>query len=72
MTNLLSKAFERASKLPDVLQDQLAHELLEELEGESRWDDTFANSQDKLKRMAEKAAREYREGKTKKMGFDEL
>lgn len=72
MTNLLSQAFEKAAKLPESLQDQLAEELLEELGGESRWDETFANSQDKLERLAEKAARQHREGKTKEMGFDEL
>ncbi|MCC6127072.1 MAG: hypothetical protein IT426_19095 [Pirellulales bacterium] len=72
MTKLLSQAFEKASKLSDDLQDQLAEELLEEIEGESRWDATLANSQDKLEKMAEKAARDYLAGKTKEMGFDEL
>jgi hypothetical protein len=72
MTDLLSQAFERASKLPDDIQDQIALDLLEEIEWESRWDQTLADSQDKLERMAEKAAEEYRAGKTKKMGFDEL
>jgi hypothetical protein len=72
MTHLLSKAFEKAAELPDNLQDQLAEELLEELEGESHWDGALANSQDKLDQMAEKAARQHREGKTKQMGFDEL
>jgi hypothetical protein len=72
MTHLLSKAFEKAAKLPDDLQDQIAEELLEELEGESRWDGTLANSQDQRERMAEKAARQHREGQTKEMGFDEL
>lgn len=72
MTNLLAQAFEKASRLPDDLQDQIAYELIEELEGEALWDETLASSQDKLERMAEKAAREDREGKTKEMGFDEL
>jgi hypothetical protein len=72
MTNLLSQAFEKASSLSADLQDQLAQELLEEIEGESRWNETLENSQDKLEKMAEKAAREYREGRTKEMGFDEI
>jgi hypothetical protein len=46
--------------------------MLEEIEWESRWDRTLANSQEKLERLAERAAREYRAGKTKEMGFDEL
>ena len=32
MTKLLSQAFEKASELPEDLQDQLALELLEEIE----------------------------------------
>ncbi len=72
MTSLLKQAFERASKLSDDLQDQLALEMLEEMEWESRWDQTLASSQDRLDRMAEKAAGEYRAGKTKEIGFDEL
>jgi hypothetical protein len=72
MTNLLSQAFEKASGLSEDLQDQIAREMLEEIEGESRWDVTLANSQEKLEKMAEKAVRDYREGKTKEMGFDEL
>lgn len=72
MTKLLKEAFEKASKLSEDLQDQLARELLEELAGELLWDQTLANSQDKLERLAEKAEREYRAGQTKEMGFDEL
>jgi nitrate reductase beta subunit len=72
MTKLLTRAFEKASELPDELQDQIAQELLEEVEWESRWDDTLAGSQDKLEQLAEKAEQEYRSGKTKKMGFNEL
>ena len=72
MTKLLTEAFEEASQLPDTLQDQLAAELLDEIRGEARWDRTLAESQDQLERLAEKALREYRSGKTKEMGFDEL
>jgi hypothetical protein len=72
MTKLLTQAFEKASELPDDLQDQLAMEVIDEIEWESRWDQTLANSQDKLEQMAEKAEKEYRSGETKKIGFDEL
>ena len=72
MTKLLAQAFQKASRLPNSLQDQLAQELLEEIEWESRWDETLANSQDKLDKMADKALREYKAGKTKEMGFDDL
>ena len=72
MTQLLMQAFEKASALSEELQDQIAQQLLVELEGEARWDRTLAESQDKLDLLAEKTEREYRAGKTKEMGFDEL
>lgn len=72
MTQLLAKAFEEASKLPERLQDEIAETLLEDLEGEERWDETLANSQDLLEQLAEKALEEHRAGRTRKMGFDEL
>ena len=67
MTKLLAQAFEKASALSEDLQDQLAQELLEELEGEARWDQTL-QSQEKLGRLSEKAAEEYRAGRTREMG----
>ncbi|MBM3334405.1 hypothetical protein FJY63_07065 [Candidatus Sumerlaeota bacterium] len=72
MTNLLNHAFRKASGLSEDLQDQLAQELLEEMEWETRWDHTLADSQEKLDRLAERAEQEYRAGKTKEMGFDDL
>jgi len=72
MTKLLTKAFEQASSLPEDLQDQVATELLDEIAWEARWDQTLANSQDKLDQLAEEAEAEYRAGNTKEMGFDEL
>lgn len=72
MTKLLTEAFEKASSLSEDLQNQIAQEILEEMAWEGRWDQTLADSQDKLDRLAEKAEKEYRAGKTKEMGFDEL
>jgi hypothetical protein len=72
MTKLLTKVFQKASKLPDNLQDQLAQEFLDELVWESRWDETLARSREKVDQLAEKAAKEYKAGKTRDMGFDDL
>ncbi len=72
MTKLLAQAFEKASELPENLQDELAHELLAELAGEAQWDQTLAESADALDAMAEQTLKEHRAGQTKKMGFDEL
>ncbi len=72
MTDMLAKAFEKASSLSEELQNQLAEEFLEEMEWEARWDDTLANSQDKLDQLAERAEQDFRAGKTVELGFDEL
>ena len=72
MTKLLAEAFAKASFLTDELQDQLARELLDEIESESRWDHTLAATQDKLDLLAERAEQDYHAGKTQKIGFDEL
>ncbi|MHC4680554.1 MAG: hypothetical protein ACYTEK_17860 [Planctomycetota bacterium] len=72
MTKLLSDAFEKASQLPENLQDELARMLLDELTWEKRWDRTLARSSSKLDEMAEDALKDHRAGRTKEMGFDEL
>jgi hypothetical protein len=72
MTNLLTKAFEKASALPEDLQDQLAEEFLEEMDWERRWDQTLAKSPDLIDRLADRAEENFRAGKSVEMGFDEL
>jgi len=69
VTQALSKAFEAASDLPEDAQQVLAEQLMEEIEGELRWDETLANTQDQLERMADQALQEFRSGKTTKKGF---
>lgn len=72
MTRLLEYAFEKASALPEGLQDDLAQQWIEELEWELQWDETLDQSQVFLENMALKALREYQTGNTVEMGFDEL
>jgi len=72
MTQLLQRAFAEAQKLPDPDQDAIAEMILAELADELRWDETFANSQDQLERMADKALDDIRAGRTREMGIDEL
>ena len=38
MTALLEKAFNKASRLPEAVQEQLARQLLEDIAGEPKWD----------------------------------
>jgi hypothetical protein len=72
MTGLLREAFERASQLPEALQDDVATQLLEEIEGELRWDDTLRRSHVELEKLADRALVQKKAGKTQRKGFDEL
>lgn len=72
MTGLLTKALGQAEKLPKDLQDELARQLLEDIEGELKWDDALEKSHDQLAVLADRALEEFKAGRTRKMGFDEL
>ena len=72
MTKLLEKAFEEASKLPNIEQNALAKWLLEELEAERKWKKSFSESEDILDRLAEEALEEHQQGKTKPLDIDKL
>ena len=65
MTQLLKKAFQEVSKLPEGEQDALAAILLEEVVSEARWSKSFEKSQDALATLAQEALAEYESGKTK-------
>jgi hypothetical protein len=67
MTELLEKAFAEAAKLPQDAQDMLARMLLDDLEAEKKWDETFAASQEKLAQLADEALAEFESGKTKNL-----
>ena len=72
MTKLLQKAFEEASKLPEVEQDTLGRMLLEELASERRWEELFAGSHDLLEELADEALTEHRAGRTEKVDPEKL
>jgi DNA phosphorothioation-dependent restriction protein DptG len=74
MTELLQKAFQEAQKLADNLQDEIAQQLLADIENELKWQETLANydtNLDILKQMAQEALIEDQEGKTEEKGFGE-
>jgi hypothetical protein len=54
MTQLLEKAIREISELSISQQDSIATIILDELLDEQDWDATFAQSQDKLSKLAEK------------------
>ena len=74
MTELLEQAFKKAQKLSNDLQDELAQQLLEDIENELKWQESLSDSDvdlDVLEEMAQRALIEDREGKTEEKGFGE-
>ena len=67
MTQLLKKAFERASRLSEKEQNELARWLIFEIESERKWEKAYSESQDTLDKLADEALNEYSAGKTKPM-----
>ena len=72
MTKLLERAFEEASRLPEVEQNALAKWLLDELHSERQWARAFAESEDVLERLADEALDEKRRGRTTPLDLDRL
>ena len=73
MTDLLTEAFRKAQYLPAHLQTELAERLIEDIENELKWQQQLSQPQNaKLEELAAKALNDSLNGKTKKMGFDEL
>ncbi len=68
MTQLLEQALEKINALPDSEQDGIAALILSELEDEKRWDETFANSQDKLAKLSAKVDEDIRAGRVSSVG----
>jgi len=73
MTHLLTEAFEKAQTLPEHLQNELAEQLIEDIENEFKWQQTLSQPQNsRLDELARKALNDSLQGKTRTMGFDEL
>lgn len=72
MTELLTKAFEKASHLPPEEQDGLAHWLMEELEDDACWAESFAKSPDALSKLADQALEDLRQGRTEPLDPETL
>ena len=71
MTSLMSQVVQHLESLPDSQQDVVASLLLEELQAESRWDDTLDGSQALLGSLAQQALADHAAGLTSPGGFDE-
>ena len=74
MTKLLEKAFQEAQKLSDNLQNEIAQQLLIDIENELKWQEPLADPDinlNVLSKMAQAALIEDQEGKTEAKGFGE-
>ena len=72
MTKLLRRAFDEASKLPEIEQDVLGRLLLEELASERRWEELLGRSEGLLAELADQALAEHHAGQTEKLDPDKL
>ena len=72
MTRLLDRAFQEASKLPEIAQNALAKWLMGEMEDEKEWEMTFAETEDVLERLADEALLSDKQGKTNPLDVDKL
>jgi hypothetical protein len=72
MTEQLDQVIARLKALPTDQQDAIANLILEELEDEQRWDESFARSPDLLAKLAAEAMTEYRAGKTQELDPETL
>jgi len=64
VTDLLRKAFDAASRLPEEEQNAVAEWLLAELRSEEEWGERFASSQGALSALAREALKERGRGET--------
>ena len=64
MTQILERAFEKATALPPELQDEFGALFIAEMADELRWQELFAQSQDMLTRMGQEAIEDFHAGRT--------
>jgi hypothetical protein len=72
MTELLERAIIRLKTLPSSEQDAIATIILEELEDERSWNESFTRSPELLAKLADEAMTEYRAGKMQELDPETL
>lgn len=72
MTANLTQLLEKAATLPDIIQEEIALQWLDDIENELQWQSTLEQPQTKLEQLALAALQQAKQGKTIKKGFDEL
>jgi len=72
MTELLEQAIAKLKTLPTNEQDAMATMILEELEDDHQWDESFARSPDLLAKLAAEAMVEHHAGRTQELDPETL
>jgi hypothetical protein len=72
MTELLERTITKLKTLSVEQQDAIATIILEELEDEIQWNNSFASSQEVLAKLAKEAMSEYHAGKTQELDLATL
>jgi hypothetical protein len=72
MTKLLEEAISQLKTRSISEQDSLAAMILEELNDDNQWDESFARSPDLLAKLAAEAMAEHRAGKTQELDPETL
>ncbi|MBD2178021.1 hypothetical protein H6F42_13955 [Pseudanabaena sp. FACHB-1998] len=72
MTELLERTITQLKTLSVEQQDAIAMIILEELEDEIQWNNSFERSQDVLANLAKEAMSEYHAGKTQELDLETL
>ena len=72
MTELLEQAISKIKTLPSDQQTAIATIILEEIEEEKQWDESFSRSPNLLAKLAAEAMTEYRESKTQEFDLEKL
>jgi len=72
MTKLLEQAVDKARQLSEAEQDAIAQIVLDEIESERKWDELFAKSPEKLKKLADRAWAEHEGGRSAELDPDSM
>lgn len=72
MTPHFNQLIEKVATLPELMQEEIALQCLEDIENELQWQATLEQPQLKLEQLALVALQQAKQGKTIKKGFDEL
>jgi hypothetical protein len=72
MTKLLEQAIAKARELSETDQDAIGQLVLDEIESERHWDELFAKSPEKLRKLADQAMAEHEAGKSEPLDPEKL